>query len=263
MQPWYLEQAKRVFEGGDRVSDQNEPKPPTPSGGLIRKLAAIMAAVDRIPKRGHNQFHGYKYATESDVVEAVRKELADRHVMLFTNVINRETIEIKNRKGNTEYMTHVDAEFTFVDGETGETHTFRMSGGGQDSGEKGVFKAITGTKKYALMTTFLIPTGDDPENDSDSGDHKDRNQRPQANRQDQPRPQQQPTPEQARMQAIHGAAAKCYPDLKGDDLHKKIHDEVCNHFEIESLNNLTPEQVQQVIQGYNKRAAKAQSRSAT
>jgi hypothetical protein len=28
-----------------------------------------------------------------------------------------------------------------------------------------VYKSSTGALKYALLTTFLIPTGDDPEND--------------------------------------------------------------------------------------------------
>jgi hypothetical protein len=42
-----------------------------------------------------------------------------------------------------------------------------MIGEGQDAGDKGPYKAMTGAQKYALMKTFMIPTGDDPEADED------------------------------------------------------------------------------------------------
>ena len=58
-------------------------------------------------------------------------------------------------------------EFTFIDAETGETESFTVVGEGQDSGDKAVYKALTGATKYALMKTFLIPTGDDPERDEE------------------------------------------------------------------------------------------------
>lgn len=38
-----------------------------------------------------------------------------------------------------------------------------MIGEGMDTGDKAIYKAITGAQKYVLMKTFLIPTGDDPE----------------------------------------------------------------------------------------------------
>jgi hypothetical protein len=57
-------------------------------------------------------------------------------------------------------------EFKFIDGETGEELVFHSEGEGQDAGDKGIYKAITGAQKYALMKAFMIPTGDDPEADS-------------------------------------------------------------------------------------------------
>ena len=45
---------------------------------LVRKLAEVMAAVERVPKNGRNEFHKYDYATESDITTAVRAELAKR-----------------------------------------------------------------------------------------------------------------------------------------------------------------------------------------
>jgi len=40
-------------------------------------------------------------------------------------------------------------------------------GQGADKGDKGVYKAITGAKKYFIANLFLIPTDDDPEGNDD------------------------------------------------------------------------------------------------
>ena len=38
-----------------------------------------------------------------------------------------------------------------------------MAGQGLDSGDKAPYKAMTGALKYALLQSFLLATGDDPE----------------------------------------------------------------------------------------------------
>ena len=52
-----------------------------------------------------------------------------------------------------------------MDSETGECVSGMFYGVGQDSGDKGIWKAVTGAIKYIMTSTFLIPTGDDPEKD--------------------------------------------------------------------------------------------------
>jgi len=133
---------------------------------LVKKLAEVMSEVKRVPKNGFNKFHKYQYATESDVSDLVREELAKRSVMLFPSVISHESREHKNRSGSTEYISTIEMEFTFVDGESGESMAFKTVGEGQDAGDKAYYKAMTGATKYALMKVFLISTGDDPEADS-------------------------------------------------------------------------------------------------
>lgn len=132
---------------------------------LVKKLAEVMAIIKYIQKTGHNKFHNYRYVTEADVAERVREELSSRHIMLIPNVVDHQWREHTTAKGSREYITTLKMEFTFHDGETGETITFNMVGEGQDSGDKGSYKAMTGAEKYALMKAFLIPTGDDPEAD--------------------------------------------------------------------------------------------------
>lgn len=133
---------------------------------LVSKLAEVMKRVRYIQKTGVNDFHRYKYATEADVNEHVREVLAELNVVMIPNVVSHSVREHINAKGKTEYIVTVGVDFTFHDGETGETITFRTYGEGQDAGDKGTYKAITGAQKYALMKAFMIPTGDDPEGDN-------------------------------------------------------------------------------------------------
>lgn len=132
---------------------------------LVKKLAEVMKQVKYIQKTGRNTFHNYNYATEADVNEKVREVLAEQNVIMIPNVKSQSYREHINNKGKTEYITTAEVEFTFIDGETGETIAFTTFGEGQDAGDKGTYKAITGAQKYALMKTFMIPTGDDPEAD--------------------------------------------------------------------------------------------------
>jgi hypothetical protein len=140
----------------DRILYVDAPAPVKPAVGLYAKLSQVMALVGRIEKRGENTFHHYKYATESDIVEAVRMGLAERLVMIVPSV--REV----HREGT---LTTVLMTFSLVDGQTGEVASYDWAGTGDDKGDKGLYKAMTGALKYFLLKTFLMPTGDDPEAD--------------------------------------------------------------------------------------------------
>jgi hypothetical protein len=126
-------------------------------GSLYRKLAKVMSQVDRVPKTGHNAFHKYDYVTESDLVEKIRGFLAAENIIILPSV------KSVDRAGD---LTNAEIEFVFADGDSGETHTAVMWGCGQDKSDKGIYKAYTGAVKYMLMKTFLVSTGDDPEDEA-------------------------------------------------------------------------------------------------
>lgn len=136
---------------------------PKPELNLMQKLAEIMNDIERIPKRGHNDFHNYDYALEADIKDVVRTELAKRKIMMFSNELSRTTLPVTTKKGATEQIVTLEVEYTLIDSESGETIKFVGYGDGQDAGDKAVYKAKTGALKYALTSLFLIPTGDDPE----------------------------------------------------------------------------------------------------
>lgn len=126
---------------------------------LVRKLAEVMAVVHRVPKNGYNSFQNYKYVMEADLSDAVRKELADRGVMVIPELVS-------HTRNEETFVDTVVMKFTFHDANTDETLSVTMPGTGHDKMDKACFKAITGATKYFLMKTFLIPTGDDPEADT-------------------------------------------------------------------------------------------------
>jgi len=53
--------------------------------------------------------------------------------------------------------------YTFTDVDGGEEITTKVAGQGLDAGDKAPYKAMTGALKYALLQSFLLATGDDPE----------------------------------------------------------------------------------------------------
>ena len=136
--------------------------------GLIVKLCEVGAAISWIPKTGENTFHHYKYATEADLVAALRGELYKRNIFMFPNVISCVRVAVTKDSGKTTAITDLMVRWTFVDGDTGETRECDVPGCGEDPLDKGTYKALTGSEKYMLMKTFLIPTGDDPEQVSDT-----------------------------------------------------------------------------------------------
>lgn len=130
---------------------------------LIIKLAEITESVKRIPKNGVNKFHGYRYMTESDIKEVVREEMSKRKIFIYGDEINNEKSEVTTKKGGIEFQIKITKIMHVVDGESGETISFKATGVGQDAGDKAQYKAETGLIKYVLNNLFLIPSGDDPE----------------------------------------------------------------------------------------------------
>lgn len=132
-------------------------------GGLATKMVQVMLDVDKVEKRGWNpQGAGYHYATDYDILNALRTAMAGRGLVVFPSVREYSVRTIQTRNGTANINT-VLMDFTFVDAATGESQTVSAVGEGMDSGDKGCYKAMTGAVKYALLKTFLVPTGDDAE----------------------------------------------------------------------------------------------------
>jgi hypothetical protein len=142
---------------------------PTGLNSVYKKIHEIMKVIGIIEKDKTNDFHKYKYASEFAIKKAVHEQLVAQKLIL-------QLSEQSHSKDSN--ITTVTFEYCFIDIETGDKMCGLFSGTGEDKGDKGLYKAFTGCLKYLLTTTFLIPTGDDPENGKDGDKEEDKKEQP-------------------------------------------------------------------------------------
>lgn len=136
----------------------------TQSVKLAAKIAKVMEAVGYVAKTGTNSAQGYKFVQASAVADKVREQLSKLNVSMTPTQVDVLS-EGLTPSGKQSLLT-LRFTWTLTDGDSGETISFQSVGTGADSGDKAAYKAATGALKYALLTGFLIPTGDDPEADA-------------------------------------------------------------------------------------------------
>jgi len=132
-----------------------------PVPGIFRKMARVMEKISRVPKNGKNLHFGYDYVTEADLTDHIRPILAEEGIAFTSTVL--ETNKVPTEKDSM--LSTVKMLFRLIDAEDGSNIESVFLGEGIDKGDKGFYKAYTGCVKYFLMKTFLVATGDDPEND--------------------------------------------------------------------------------------------------
>jgi hypothetical protein len=133
-------------------------------------IVAVKRMVHEVGKTGRNKFHNYSYATEADVLEALREPMNAAGLALIpTQVGEALQIRIPKEKGGGEtIVTQITIEFTLMH-ESGDVWPvpLRFTGHGQDSQDKGPYKAMAGARKYAHIHLFGLTTTDDPERDGE------------------------------------------------------------------------------------------------
>ena len=131
---------------------------------LIGRMAAIMGEMKQLEKSGLNKFYGYKYVQDSDLLEPLRKIMAKYGVVCFSEVVAETRTEHSTKQGAST-MTKLDMKMTLAC-EEGERE-FAWIGYGDDAGEKGAYKAMTGGLKTFLMKQFGLSGDEDPERDDE------------------------------------------------------------------------------------------------
>ena len=136
---------------------------------LRQKLAVVRRRIAYVQKRGHNPRFNYSYVTAADIAGAVGDLLAELGVVVVPRLesIAHEPARYPGRT-EAEHVARVVMSYSFVDVDTAEEITVKTAGEGLDSGDKAPYKAMTGALKYALLQSFLLATGDDPEEERTS-----------------------------------------------------------------------------------------------
>ena len=132
---------------------------------LREKLVQVYTAIDHIEKKGENEKQNYRFVRSADVLRAVRNEFAKLKIWAQTNFDVLGSYEIPTRSGNPMHAARVKATIVLHDAESSESFQISGLGDGADSGDKGIYKAMTGAVKAALRNSALIPDEADPEAD--------------------------------------------------------------------------------------------------
>ena len=137
-------------------------------GELASALSKAQESLTSVAKSGHNKFDNYHYSTLEDYIKASKKPLAANGLSVMFSSSEIEVTERKNQKGNTEYSTHLVCS-AIVTHSSGQWIEIRGCGEGQDRADKGLYKAITGARKYLMACILNLATSDDPEADETVG----------------------------------------------------------------------------------------------
>lgn len=128
---------------------------------VYQRMHGVMSEINNVTKNGYNDFQKYRFAKESDFVEAIKPLLTKYRLMILPDVV------VMVHAPEKPALIDIKMTFTIVniDNPTDKV-VASMGGQGADNGDKAIYKAISGTKKYFYAVTFAISTGDDPEENS-------------------------------------------------------------------------------------------------
>jgi hypothetical protein len=129
---------------------------------LREKFAEVRRRLGYVQKRGHNERHNYSYVTAADLAGSVGDILAELGVVVIPQL---QSISTETPRSSSDRIARVVMNYRFVDARSGEELSVRVAGEGADAGDKAPYKAMTGALKYALLQSFLLSTGDDPEDE--------------------------------------------------------------------------------------------------
>lgn len=121
---------------------------------IEQKLLNITAAVAPLGKTAYNELSKFAFTPEADVKNYIRPFLVNEGLLLTYS-----TIECSEATGHAKVIL----EYCFTDVITKEQFRGRWEGSAFNHSGYAVAMAITSATKQHILTTFHIPTYDDPE----------------------------------------------------------------------------------------------------
>jgi hypothetical protein len=213
---------------GEEKTGAIDPFSEPPELNLREKFAEVRRRLGYIRKRGHNERHNYSYVMAADLAGAVGDILSGLGVVVVPQL---QSISTETPRSSNERIARIVMNYRFVDARSGEELTVRVAGEGADTGDKAPYKAMTGALKYALLQSFLLASGDDPEDER--GDVRNV-----------PGPERPITPEQVR-------ALEALIEETGTELER-----VLAYYKVSALNEMTESAYRRALELLNRKLAK-------
>jgi hypothetical protein len=134
-------------------------------------MAAVMLDLEAVGKNRRNEQQRYAFRGIDDFYNSLHPVLAKHGVHMLVAVeehVDQEPQQTKS--GGVMFRVKIRARVAFV-APDGSERAAVMWAEGCDTGDKSTNKAISGAVKYALLTTFAVPTEDNDLRDSERDSH--------------------------------------------------------------------------------------------
>lgn len=131
---------------------------------LAQKIHAIQKLARKVPKRGKHE-RGWSYVRIEDVVSVATRFLSE-HKLILTPTVKSMT---RTERGGGSIVDLIvtwsltDLGPDSADLPIAETHDIDVCGSGFDYDSKGTAKALTDSRKSAMILLFNLKGGEDPE----------------------------------------------------------------------------------------------------
>jgi hypothetical protein len=137
---------------------------------LLAAMREARNAMGEVAKSGRNDFDRYDYSTLRDYINGCEVGLAKHGLLLVVHGQEPTWFETGSEKMKQGVRVKIEGHLYHTSGESMPCSAW---GEAWDKGDKSLYKAVTGARKYLIASLFNIYTGDDPEIDSpDASDGK-------------------------------------------------------------------------------------------
>lgn len=135
--------------------------------GIYAKIAKVQADLGNIPKNGvgPSSKGSFEYVKFDDVLLGIRDQFVQVGIVNTVKTLKHD-VNVQLVNNRSVINTSILVEYTYTDVEDGSTFTTVVGGEGSDiGGDTATRKAYTQALKIALLQTFNIVTGEEPDSD--------------------------------------------------------------------------------------------------
>lgn len=134
-------------------------------GELAKAIASVVLACGWVAKDKRHQ-KGFEYASAEGVIDHLRGQIAIAELAIVPSVVSVESVETGSvsKSGAKANRVRVTMEFVLLHS-SGESCKSTWIGDAESYDCTSVYAACTGCHREFLIKTFLVPRGDDPEED--------------------------------------------------------------------------------------------------
>lgn len=156
------EKEPRPIETISRAEAVGETRP-----AFHERLLKVIEGASYVQKKGRNKEQGYNYAMEADFLELIKPLLVENGIIPLPSYELLANEQVQTQSGKPANLVTLRLDLRLQDAYSEQGTVITSIGQGRDPQDKACYKAMTGAMKYALAKTFLVPTGDDPEDEEE------------------------------------------------------------------------------------------------